>query len=159
MQKKTILPALKKTNRERTLAAVQSLSAYNLSHIYAERAPLLNHKDKPYDKENFALHKILPGKNRTLSGNELKSYLSRRLSNRHWFEQISKTASITSLLRENALLAAGNFALLNQMTENQQRLIAAQTATNTLLLMSTRLTQKLIDEMHQQTIYNKKIKL
>lgn len=129
----------KQANMYRTLAAVQSLNAYNLSTLYAERYPI---------QTPTSLATLFQSS--YISSQALIEYIQQeKVSNSDWLKGIA-TASPLDLSRDTVYLLAGIFGAIYRMEKNQERLLATQTATNTLSLLSINTMNQMLNQSKQQ---------
>lgn len=113
-------------NLLRTMQAVQSLDAYNLSKAYTSRLPIALVSDLKLDGIGTPDGKI--------SKQGLLEYLMEsRVNNPDWYTQVS-TASPFTAVKEGVFLMAAAVSELYQIEQDQQQLILTQTATNTATL-------------------------
>lgn len=130
------LQDMQQTNLYRTLAAVQSLDAYNLSKLYAERSPQLStsaaHMDNIQTPEG------------EISTQGLVHYvLQNKVNNPDWYKQMSKASPFT-VMREGVYLLAAGVSELYTIEQNQQQMILTQTANNTVTLA---MAKQFMDQM------------
>ena len=113
-------------NLIRTMQAVQSLNAYNLSKLYTSRLPIAS---------TSALKLSGMGTPEGMISKEglLKYLLQSKVNNPAWYTQMS-TASPFAAARESTFLLAAAVSELYRMEQNQEQMILTQTATNTATL-------------------------
>ena len=113
-------------NLLRTMQAVQSLDAYNLSKAYTSRLPIAN-----ISSLNLT---GIGNPDGMISKEGLLQYLMQsRVNNPSWYTQMS-TASPFTAVKEGVFLMAAAVSELYQIEQDQQQLILTQTATNTATL-------------------------
>lgn len=113
-------------NLLRTMQAVQSLDAYNLSKAYTARLPIALASDLKI--------KGIGSPDGRISREGLVQYLMEsKVNNPDWYTQIS-TASPFTAVKEGVFLMAAAVSELYQIQQNQQQMILTQTATNTATL-------------------------
>ncbi len=121
--------AKKTLNRNNMMAAVQSLSAYNLSKLASERTGVkiqgsLANSSPPVDVSGNASTKTV------------LDYLYRTtVSNGDNFLTPIGTDSASTLSRKTVYLLAGVFTALYRMEQNEEQMIATQSATNSMLIL------------------------
>lgn len=122
-------------NLLRTLQAVASLSAYNLSKVYASRLPVAK-------VSSLKVNGIdVPGGKISQQG-LMKYLMQAKVNNPKWYQEIAKSSPFTAM-REGVFMLAAAVSELYQMQQNQQQIIVTQTATNTanLAMAKAMLTQ------------------
>lgn len=113
-------------NLLRTMQAVQSLDAYNLSKAYTARLPIALASD-------FKLDGVGAPDGRISKEGVVQYLMESKVNNPNWYTQIS-TASPFTAVKEGVFLMAAVVSELYQIQQNQQQMILTQTATNTATL-------------------------
>lgn len=115
-------------NEYHTLAAIHSLSSYNLSKLYAQRVGM-NTKDIP---------SLTDTNQKTISSKQLFQYLQmHKATDPSWYKKMA-TASPFTVIREIANFAAGGFMALYRIEQTQQQILATLSEQNTLMLMQAK---------------------
>ncbi len=113
-------------NLLRTMQAVQSLDAYNLSQAYTSRLPIALAND-------FKLDGIGTPDGRISKEGVVDYLVESRVNNPDWYTQVSNASPFTAV-KEGVFLLAAAVSELHQIEQNQQQIILTQTATNTATL-------------------------
>ncbi len=113
-------------NLLRTMQAVQSLDAYNLSKAYTDRLAIANASD-------FKLTGIGAPDGRISKEGLVQYLMESKVNNPDWYTQMS-TASPFTAIKEGVFLMAAAVSELYQIQQGQQQMILTQTATNTATL-------------------------
>lgn len=129
----------KQINMARTLAAIQSLDAFNVSSIYAERYPTI---------DAFQNGVTIPTPDGKISQLGLIRYeLQQSINNPDWYTDMSK-APPAVIERQILFVLATGVSELYKIEQNQEQMLLTQTATNTATLA---MTQTLMDAMNKST--------
>ena len=113
-------------NLLRTMQAVQSLDAYNLSKAYTDRLAIANASD-------FKLTDIGAPDGRISKEGLVQYLMESKVNNPDWYTQVSTESPFTAV-KEGVFLMAAVVSELYQIQQNQQQMILTQTATNTATL-------------------------
>ena len=113
-------------NGYRTMAAIQSLDAYNVSKYLASRTGIVS-TNKPGLKD-------IPTPNGQISRLGLNRYLLMKKANDpNWYNTL-QTESPYAVMRDGVSLLGASLSELYQIEQNQEQMILTQTATNTATL-------------------------
>lgn len=120
------IKAKQEENLIRTMQAVQSLDAYNLSRLYASRMPIAS-------SSALKLNGIGTPAGKISKEGLLKYLMQSKVNNPAWYTQMS-TASPFTAVRQGTFLLAAAVSELYRIEQNQEQMILTQTANNTATL-------------------------
>ena len=121
-------------NLIRTMAAIQSLDAYNVSRVYAAHYP--------HDAKKLKLDWPTP----TISEQELIRYqMQANVSNPEWYTQMA-SASSTEVSRQILFVLAAGVSELYRIEQNQEQMLLTQTAGNTIAIATAQTMMQMMNQ-------------